>query len=193
MKAIADQIRAWARERYPGNTGIQKPFEILAKHFETLHPGMPEDLAELQRLDKLIAPEPLRCEEARMSKPNAPLWFVLDCDGMTFAEVYDELTARYLVAARNTLPRMLSYFGDNPDILTSIERKAIDDLITLAGATYNLADNTQDHTIVEPVDFIKVSDALDALDDLPDDQPGYTMGPAAKAAWALRRLIGHDQ
>lgn len=28
--------------------------------------------------------------------------------------------------------------------------------------------------------------ALDALEELPDDQPGYTMGPAARARWALR-------
>lgn len=38
-------------------------------------------------------------------------------------------------------------------------------------------------------DFDDVVDALDALEDLPDDKPGMTLGPAGKAEWALRRLL----
>jgi len=43
---------------------------------------------------------------------------------------------------------------------------------------------------LEYTDFVAMSDALDALDELPDDQPGYTMSEPAKARWALRGLIG---
>lgn len=34
--------------------------------------------------------------------------------------------------------------------------------------------------------FDSLSQSLDTLDELPDDRPGYTMGPAQKAEWALR-------
>jgi len=37
-------------------------------------------------------------------------------------------------------------------------------------------------------DFDALSAAMDKLDDLPDDRPGYVMGPAAKADWALQQL-----
>jgi len=36
----------------------------------------------------------------------------------------------------------------------------------------------------------KLCDAVEKLAALPDDRPGYTMGPAAKARWALRSLVG---
>lgn len=47
-------------------------------------------------------------------------------------------------------------------------------------------------------DFERLDAAMDALDELPDDQPGYVMEPPAKAAWALRNLNAvrgaeHDQ
>lgn len=38
-------------------------------------------------------------------------------------------------------------------------------------------------------DFDDVVEALDALEDLPDDKPGMTLGPAGKAEWALRKLL----
>lgn len=38
--------------------------------------------------------------------------------------------------------------------------------------------------------FDELSDALDLLDELPDDKPGYVLGGAAKAAWALHDIIG---
>lgn len=38
--------------------------------------------------------------------------------------------------------------------------------------------------------FDELSAALDILDELPDDKPGYVLGGAAKAAWALNGIIG---
>jgi soluble cytochrome b562 len=35
-------------------------------------------------------------------------------------------------------------------------------------------------------DFDALSEAMDKLDALPDNRPGYVMGPAAKAAWELK-------
>lgn len=34
--------------------------------------------------------------------------------------------------------------------------------------------------------FMALERAMQVLDELPDDRPGYTMGPAGKALWALR-------
>ncbi len=38
---------------------------------------------------------------------------------------------------------------------------------------------------IDAVEFDALSEALDALDDLPDDRPGYVMHGPAKAEWAL--------
>ena len=43
--------------------------------------------------------------------------------------------------------------------------------------------------IVQAQDFHDVVEAIDALNELPDDKPDVTMGPADKAEWALRRLL----
>lgn len=81
------------------------------------------------------------------------------------------------------------------DALTAQERHVIEALLDLAYKAWCLADDSEDmgdsHN-VEAADFDALSNALDVLQALPDDQPGYTMGEAAKARWALRRLIGTD-
>lgn len=41
--------------------------------------------------------------------------------------------------------------------------------------------------------FDDVSTALERLEELPDDKPGVTMGPAQKAEWALRRLLADHE
>lgn len=71
--------------------------------------------------------------------------------------------------------------------------RAIELLLAVAEAAYTLADNSndmEDCENVEHADFVALSDALDALDELPDDQPGYTMSEPEKARWALRALTG---
>lgn len=85
----------------------------------------------------------------------------------------------------------------NKVVLTTLEAQAIEGLLKVAYATYNAADNSHSHendfgrdAISIPEDYFEeVSDALDELDKLPDDCPGYTMAEPAKARWALRRLI----
>lgn len=65
-------------------------------------------------------------------------------------------------------------------------------LIDVARAAYYALDDTCDdgnglHWDEQSHDAL--SNALDKLDELPDDRPGYVMGPAAKAEWALRDLL----
>ena len=80
------------------------------------------------------------------------------------------------------------------ELLTDAERGVIETLLNAVYAAWNLADNTEDagditSVTVERGHFEDLSERLDALDALPDDQPEYTMAAAAKARWALRRLL----
>jgi hypothetical protein len=78
------------------------------------------------------------------------------------------------------------------ECLQQSERNALDGLFAVAAAAFHCADDSEDDgsdTIkVQPADMTALGKALDLLDALPDDQPGYSMGPAAKAQWALRNL-----
>lgn len=70
-------------------------------------------------------------------------------------------------------------------------------LLKVAECAESLADNSEEMEgedgrihLVMAADFDELSDALDLLDELPDDKPGYVLGGAAKAAWALHDIIG---
>lgn len=70
-------------------------------------------------------------------------------------------------------------------------------LLKVAKCAESLADNSEEMEgedgrihLVMAADFDELSDALDLLDELPDDKPGYVLGGAAKAAWALHDIIG---
>ena len=70
-------------------------------------------------------------------------------------------------------------------------------LLKVAECAESLADNSEELEgeagrihVGMATDFDELSDALDLLDELPDDKPDYVLGGAAKAAWALHDLIG---
>lgn len=70
-------------------------------------------------------------------------------------------------------------------------------LLKVAECAESLADNSEETEgedgrihVVMAADFDELSDAIDMLDELPDDKPGYILGGAAKAAWALHDIIG---
>ncbi|MGS1064163.1 helix-turn-helix domain-containing protein [Burkholderia glumae] len=78
---------------------------------------------------------------------------------------------------------------------TPSERAVIDMLIALARATFLALDDSEEvvgddgpQHIIDSRNFDAVSDALDALNELPDDKPGYTLDAGGKAKWALRNL-----
>lgn len=76
-------------------------------------------------------------------------------------------------------------------------RTIIGKLIAVARAAYHAADdseemegeNGREHS-VSANDFDALSDALDALEELPDDKPGYTLSGPARAEWALMGANG---
>lgn len=68
--------------------------------------------------------------------------------------------------------------------LTPDERLVVEALCNVAYCADVLAADGDDPAIVQAT-----VDAIEVLEELPDDQPGYAMGPAAKAAWALRRVL----
>ena len=70
-------------------------------------------------------------------------------------------------------------------------------LLKVAECAESMADNSEEMEgedgrihVGTAADFDELSDALDLLDELPDDKPGYVLGGAAKAAWALHAIIG---
>ena len=78
-------------------------------------------------------------------------------------------------------------------VCTPVQAPDADAVIELVLKVVRLAhdamDNTEDNGETKTwhtPDFDALSDAMDKLDALPDDRPGYVMGPAAKVAWALR-------
>lgn len=81
-----------------------------------------------------------------------------------------------------------------PICLTDAERSVITGLIAVARAAFNLADDAEDdgdRIKVGRADANALGETLEILEELPDDQPGYAMGPSNKAEWALRRLLGN--
>lgn len=70
--------------------------------------------------------------------------------------------------------------------------KVVATLVEVARAAWNVADNTAESNgeyIVMESCVNELSAALDALDELPDDQPGFAMTGPARAEWALRELL----
>ena len=64
-------------------------------------------------------------------------------------------------------------------------------LLDVVRAAHAAMDNTEDDgngLHWHRPDFDELSAAMDKLDELPDDRPGYVMGPAAKVEWALQQL-----
>jgi cation transport regulator ChaB len=76
--------------------------------------------------------------------------------------------------------------------LTDQQRRVIGLLIDLTRAAFHALDDSEERQgddgrvhVIHSNNFDAVSNALDRLDELPDDRPGYTLGPAGKAEWAL--------
>ena len=76
--------------------------------------------------------------------------------------------------------------------LTDRELTALEGLIQVASATYNALDDSEERgeeVILTQDHSLKIGEALEALNGLPDDQPNVVMCPSAKAAWSLDRLL----
>lgn len=80
--------------------------------------------------------------------------------------------------------------------MTEQERAALQHLIDLARHVDHALDDSEEvqedglrSHIIQAQDFDDVVEAIDALNDLPDDKPGVTMNPSDKAEWALRRIL----
>ena len=95
---------------------------------------------------------------------------------------------------------MLSVIPSNASDATgpmmTVERGVIENLLALTSAVFQALDNSEERDgddgrehAIDATWFDPVCAALDKLDALPDDQPGYTMDAPAKAEWALRKLF----
>lgn len=85
--------------------------------------------------------------------------------------------------------------GQTP-IITEQHKAVIESLLKLAYAAWDACDDSEQvndgveeyHKII-PRTFDLISDALDELEALPNDQPGFDMQAAAQARWALRDIL----
>lgn len=83
--------------------------------------------------------------------------------------------------------------------LTASHLKVVQDLIELARRVHLALDDSEEQQgpngrqhVLDSQHFDDLCEALDCLEDLPDDKPGMTMGPAGKADWALRQVLVPD-
>ncbi|AZW31530.1 hypothetical protein L506_2294 [Bordetella bronchiseptica GA96-01] len=90
-----------------------------------------------------------------------------------------------IIAALKTVRENFTHaaLASAPVALSGVERQAVTGLIAVARAAFTFCDDAL-------AQFEQLGEALDLLDELPDDQPGYSMGPSNRAEWALRRLLG---
>lgn len=104
--------------------------------------------------------------------------------------IEDARTLHLLAAAPQPAP------ADARVGLTDEQRSTINALIELTRATFIALDDSEEQEgedgrqhAINSANFDAVSNALDRLDELPDDKPGETLGAAGKAEWALRTLL----
>lgn len=126
--------------------------------------------------------------------PNGcgPLWPVTwEQYARQMEEAAEQMAERALAAER----RLEVLQGTTPE-LSHAELGVIRALIALARATFLALEDSEefegDHGRCHSIDgqaFDDISEALDALDELPDDRPGYRLAPYGKAQWALRRIL----
>lgn len=83
--------------------------------------------------------------------------------------------------------------------LTASHLKVVRDLIELARRVHLALDDSEEQQgpngrqhALDGQHFDDLCEALDCLEDLPDDKPGVTMGPSGKADWALRQVLVPD-
>lgn len=76
-----------------------------------------------------------------------------------------------------------------------VARDVIAKLVALTSAVNIAMDDSEERDgadgceyVIDRVNFDAVCNALDALEELPDNRPGWAMSAADKAAWALRHL-----
>ncbi|OQS41165.1 hypothetical protein [Chromobacterium haemolyticum] len=88
-----------------------------------------------------------------------------------------------------------------PQPATSAEWTApVLSLIALAQAVSIALDDSEERQgdegrvhLIDSDNFDEVCNALEALESLPDDKPGHTLGPAGKAEWALRVFLKREE
>jgi hypothetical protein len=119
------------------------------------------------------------------------------CDSIIGNYYLGESEEQRLIRTLVSKAQDLDKVDAQPAGLTEVERKALDGLLKVAEAAFYVSDDSED----DGGELIKVlrkssenlSDALDELEcSLPDDRPGYTLGPSSRAEWALRRLLDLD-
>ncbi|WP_432263312.1 hypothetical protein [Cupriavidus sp. TMH.W2] len=105
---------------------------------------------------------------------------VLQGKAFAFEEPEPAIEGEVFIAAPATVPA-----SSHPVVAVLIEVARLA-YLALDDAEERVSTNGRVH-VLTAIAFDGLSNVLDKLDELPDDQPGQTMGPAQKAEWALRK------
>lgn len=95
----------------------------------------------------------------------------------------------FTIGGKQAADFLMECFNKNAAAPVQAQEPVLEMLLNVAMLAYDAMDNTEEneHGLHwQKGNFDALSAAMDELESLPDDQPGYVMGPAAKAAWALR-------
>lgn len=153
----------------------------------------PGAYAEIIAYDASLAAPQVVADERAQNNPQAHTWpaeiwlQVGDCDNG--AEMtYDAAMRHEVTWCAESIDRNdVRYVRASAPV--QAQEPVIEMLLNVVRLAYDAMDNTEENEHGLQWDrnsFGALSSAMDDLERLPDDQPGYVMGPAAKAEWALR-------
>ncbi|MFK4131918.1 hypothetical protein ACI2KR_06440 [Pseudomonas luteola] len=101
--------------------------------------------------------------------------------------------AGYELGAEDLKIVFKSMLAASPTLGTPLEdHPVVEMLLAVAKSAWEALEDTgeTDNGLVwDQQSFLRLSEAMDRLEALPDDNPGFEMEPAAKARWALRNIL----
>jgi hypothetical protein len=110
--------------------------------------------------------------------------------------------AEYVETFKAALPAFIARHPEYASTAEQAEGVRVDEvavvksLIDVVRATFIALDDSEEGCgddgrihVIDSANFDAVCTAMESLEELPDDQPGYTMDAPGKAEWALRNLF----
>ncbi|MFM0243842.1 hypothetical protein [Paraburkholderia sediminicola] len=121
-------------------------------------------------------------------------------DGWMLLQIYDTEDGPYAMFARKKVEEPRSRRPHPSEVQAEAGRMddvaVVKSLIDVVRATFVALDDSEEGCgddgrmhVIDSANFDAVCTAMEQLEALPDDKPGYTMDAPGKAGWALRNLL----
>lgn len=204
----AHSFKDWAHEAHKNWGGLDSRERALT-HDAWIASGVAATLKATSFASSAIAPNEISSKEILSNSFDTPptmkrsdwRWLLRDARPLLL-RAWEKSGEGAFGPIATALSNIDSVLSGTPALRSAIaiterERVVIGNLIHTADAIYHALDDSEeleDKSISVPEEHYNLlSLAIACLDDLPDDKPGYIMCPAAKAKWALRRIIGESE